>query len=139
MCLKANFFWREVQQTLSNIHNTRHHYNNLTQVPHNFSSGYHLVAATACLIKSPFVIFKISCPTPALYREYIYSKSKKTVTSENISGWGDESTRCEKSSLHAVTFIDLRFYGLLACPNLLCDWSEFNKEFNHFSGVHSFF
>ena len=92
---------------------------------------------TACLIKSP-VNFKISGPTPR-YREYIYSKSKKTVTSENISGWGDNSTRCEKSSLYSVTFIDLRFNGLLTCPDLLRDWLEFNKHFKHFSGVHSSF
>ena len=44
----------------------------------------------------------------------------------------------EKTKPQARTLISLWFCGLLACPNLCCDWSQHNKHSWNISSVHGF-
>ena len=46
--------------------------------------------------------------------------------------------RREKTKLQARTLISLWFCGLLACPNLCCDWSQHNEHSCNISSVHGF-
>ena len=43
--------------------------------------------------------------------------------------------RCEITKLQTATVISLWFWGLLACPELYCDWPVHNQHSWNFSGV----
>ena len=46
--------------------------------------------------------------------------------------------RHEITKLQTTTVIILWFWGLLACPELCCEWPEHNQLSLNFSGVHGF-
>ena len=46
--------------------------------------------------------------------------------------------RCEKRKPQARMLISLWFCGLLACPDLCCDWSSYNKHSWNISSAHGF-
>ena len=46
--------------------------------------------------------------------------------------------RHEITKLRTAAVISLWFWGLLACPELYCDWPVHNQHSQNFSGVHGF-
>ena len=46
--------------------------------------------------------------------------------------------RCEITKPQTASVISLWFWGLLAYPELYCDWPEHNQHSRKFSGVHGF-
>ena len=72
-----------------------------------------------------------------------YSQTGKTMNTRIISGMffflqEKKPIRREKTKPQARTLISLWFCGLLACPNLCCDWSQRNKHSWNISSVHGF-
>ena len=63
--------------------------------------------------------------TPEIFMECYYVAKRKP-------------TRCEKSRPQTATIVSCGFHGLLARPELYCDWSLHNQYCWKFSAIHGF-